>query len=409
LAVLTLISAFNYLDRSLLGLALPSIKREMHLSDTVLGLVSGLAFVLFYSTLGVPIAWAADRWNRRNILATGLVFWSLMTAFTSLVKNGWQLATARFLMGAGEACGTAPSTSMLSDLFDKGHRPLALAIFQTAISISFIFFYPIAGWICDHRGWREAFVAAGAPGFPLALLLILSVREPARGAADRGVTALDPHTIRDTLRFLAGSASYRFILLGVVFMGAVVQSGAAWNTMFIVRVHHWNITRVASVAGPTQGVFGAVGSLLGGALVNNLGRRDGRWRLWVPAIACLLVAPATVVFLLGDRTAVWITGMAFSYLLAILHLGPIYAACLSVAKVRMRAVATSLALLSAGLFGQVFGPLLVGRLNDVLLGRLGQMGIRYSMLVVPCGAVVAAVSFFAAAQHVERDMQRALA
>src|ERR1700689_3059263 len=113
LGFLTLISSFNYFDRSILGLALPLIKAEMQVSDTVLGLVSGLAFVLFYSLLGLPIAWLADRFNRRNIVAAGLAFWSLMTALTGLVANIWQLAATRFLMGAGEACGIAPSNSML--------------------------------------------------------------------------------------------------------------------------------------------------------------------------------------------------------------------------------------------------------------------------------------------------------
>lgn len=125
LGFLTLISAFNYFDRSLLGLAMPQIKAEMGVSDTVLGLVSGLAFVLFYSVMGVPIAWAADRWNRRNIVAAGLAFWSLMTLATGWVTNIWQLTIARFLMGAGEACGVAPSNAMTADLFRPERRPMA--------------------------------------------------------------------------------------------------------------------------------------------------------------------------------------------------------------------------------------------------------------------------------------------
>ena len=135
LGFLTLISSVNYLDRSLLGLALPAIKAEMHVSDMALGLVSGLAFLLFYSLLGLPIAWAADRWNRRNIIAIGLAFWSLMTMATGWVANVWQLALTRFLMGAGEACGIAPSNSIIGDLFRDRRRPLAMSIFGSAVSI----------------------------------------------------------------------------------------------------------------------------------------------------------------------------------------------------------------------------------------------------------------------------------
>ncbi len=164
LGFLTLISAFNYLDRSLLGLALPAIKAEMGVSDTALGLVSGLAFVLFYSLLGVPIAWLADRWNRRNIIAIGFAFWSLMTLLTGWVASIWQLAAARFLMGTGEACGLAPSNSMISDLFRKERRALALSIFGTGSSIAFVAFYPLLGKIGEIYGWRQMFVAAGVPG-----------------------------------------------------------------------------------------------------------------------------------------------------------------------------------------------------------------------------------------------------
>ncbi|MEP7005804.1 MAG: MFS transporter, partial [Sphingomonas bacterium] len=149
LLVLTLVSIFNYLDRSLLGLALPAIKRELGTSDTVLGLVSGLAFILFYSLLGIPIAWLADRANRRNIIAVGLAFWSVMTACTGYIGSIWQLAVVRLLMGAGEACGMAPSNSIIADRFTPERRPLAMAFFGTAAPLSFILFFPLAGWIAQ--------------------------------------------------------------------------------------------------------------------------------------------------------------------------------------------------------------------------------------------------------------------
>ena len=143
----------------------------------------------------MPIAWAADRWNRRNIIAVGFAFWSLMTALTGYVGNIWQLAAARFLMGAGEAACMPPSNSMIADLFRKARRPLALAIFGTANSIAFIALFPIAGWIAQTHGWRTMFIAAGAPGLVLALLFYLTVKEPVRGAsggeAGRAIAAED--------------------------------------------------------------------------------------------------------------------------------------------------------------------------------------------------------------------------
>jgi len=397
---------------------LPLIKSQLQLSDTVLGLVIGLTFVLFYSLLGVPIAWAADRWNRRDIIAVGFAFWSLMTMATGLVVNIWQLATARFLMGAGEACGIAPSNSMLADLFGKARRPLALAIFGTAYSIALVLFYPILGWIGQHHGWRAMFVFAGAPGLLLATIFYCTVSEPRRGASDAQSGAvgpadapspqrLEPQPFLTTLRFLAGSRAYLLILLGVAFMGADIYAAGAWNPTFLRRVHQLTLTQIASSIGPTLGLLGAAGILLGGTLASRLGRRDGRWRLRVPAIACLLVGPAQLLFLLGDALPVWMTGFALTSLLTLMHQGPIYAAAMNVATPRMRAVATSLILMCASLLGQVMGPLLVGFLSDRINPALGDLSIRYAMLVTAGCAMVAGASFWGAVRYVERDTQRA--
>jgi MFS family permease len=407
LAFLTLISSLNYLDRSILGLALPLIKREMHLTDTVLGLVTGLPFAIFYTLLGVPIASLADRSNRRNIIAAGFAFWSLMTACTGLVANAWQLAGTRLLMGVGEACGTPPSNSILSDLFTKAERPLALALFGTAFSLSLVIYFPIVGWICEHSGWRAAFIAAGAPGIALALVFILTVREPQRGARDPQAASLQVTSMTATLRYLAGSRAYVFMALGTVFTGAIVYAMGAWNSSFLVRVHHLSIARIASIVGPIQGVLGGLGVVLGGVLTERLGRRDERWRIWIPAIAAALVAPALALFLLGQSLLAWASGLALTSLLVLIPQGPIYAACMNVALPRMRAVAIAFILLCAGLVGQVAGPLLIGALNDMLSARYGAAAIRYSMLTVVGWALGAALAYLAAARHISQDSQRA--
>ena len=239
LAMLTLTSVFNYLDRSLLGLALPAIKEEMAVSDTSLGLLSGLAFVVIYSLLGIPIGWAADRYNRRSIIALGLAFWSAMTAATGWVTNIWQLAATRFLMGAGEATSTAPANSMIADLFPAGRRPLALALYGTAATISYALLFPVAGWIAEQYDWRTMFQAAGVPGLLLAGLLALTVREPAR-TTPPPVRELSPSgsLIRDT-RELFANRCFVWIFAGVTFMGANVWAAGAWTPTFFARVHGW--------------------------------------------------------------------------------------------------------------------------------------------------------------------------
>ena len=412
LAALTVISTFNYLDRSLLGLALPMIKREMQVSDTVLGLVSGFAFVLFYSLLGMPIAWAADRFNRRNIIAAGFLFWSVMTVLTGYVTSIGQLAVTRFLMGAGEACGTPPSNSMIADLFRPARRPIALSLYGTAFSLASILLLPIAGWIAEHHGWRQMFVAAGLPGIVLALLFVATVREPPRGMSDRQAgerrAAADPPVpFGEAMRFLAGAPTYLWLLAGVVFMGANIYAAGAWSATFLVRVHHLGIGEIASIVGPVRGVLGLVGVLTGGVLIDRFARADQRWRAWLPALACLLAGPAELLFILADAKPLWIAGLAFSSLLMLVHQGPIYALAMGVARVRMRATAVALLLLCSSLLSQAIGPLLVGVLNDAFQPRFGDEAIRYSLIVVAIVPILGGMCFWIAGRTLIADVRRA--
>jgi MFS family permease len=395
--MLTLISVFNYLDRSLLGLALPAIKQEMQVSDTALGLVSGLAFVLIYSTLGVPIAWLADRYNRRNIIAIGLAFWSAMTAATGWVTNVWQLAVARFLMGAGEASSTAPANSMIADLFPPSRRPLALAIYGTAATIAYALLFPVAGWIAEEYGWRAMFMAAGVPGILLAAVFFLWVREPQREAPAPEKANSPAGSIAGEVKALFGNRCYAWLFAGVTFMGANVWATGAWTPTFFARVHGLGMAEAAAIIGPSRGVLGAIGILAGGILVDHLRRDRIRWRVGIPALACAAVGPAEVLFLLGDDRTTWVLGFALASFFALLHQGPIYAAVVNIVEARRRALAISILLLGASLLGNVIGPSAVGILNDVLAPRFGDQAIRYSMLVIAVTPMLTAFCFWRAA------------
>jgi len=407
LGFLTLIATFNYLDRSLLGLALPAIKQEMQVSDTVLGLVSGLAFVLFYSILGVPIAWAADRYSRRNIIAIGFAFWSAITVLSGFVANIWQLAIARFLMGAGEAAGLAPSTSMISDLFRAERRPLAMSIFGTAGVVSGVVFFPLVGWIGENHGWRAMFIVAGIPGVLLALLFVLTVREPARGGKDTIAATPKPAGVKETARFLIGSRAYLLLTAGATFMGANLFAAAAWAPTFLSRVHGMSLGEIATAIGPIRGGLGALGILGLGVLIDRLGRDRPKLRARIPAIACLIAGPAEALFLLGDPTWLWMTGFSISGFFVLAYQGPVFALGMSVVRLPMRAVATSIMVFSAALLGQVVGPLIVGMLNDALAPQLGAQAVRYSLLVGAVTPIIAGILFWFAGERLETDSARA--
>ena len=396
LLVLTLVSISNYLDRSLLGLALPAIKRDLGSSDTVLGLVSGLAFILFYSLLGVPIAWAADRMSRRNIIAIGLTVWSVMTACTGFIANIGQLAVVRLLMGAGEACGTAPSNSIIADRFPPERRPLALALFGTASPLAYILFFPLAGWIAQTRGWRMMFVAMGLPGLLLALLLILTVREPVRTTPPPPRLPLARSLFGD-VHALFANRCFAWIFAGVTLMGANVWASGAWTPSFFTRVHHLGVAEVAGIIGPTRGFIGLAGILIGGVLIDRLPKTRIYWRVALPAIACLLAGPAEALFLLGNSHAAWLVGFALSSFFMLIHQAPIFAAVVNIVGQRRRALATAVVLLGASLIGDAVGPTAVGIINDLLAPRLGDEAIRYSLLIVAATPVLAALCFLRAA------------
>ena len=397
LGFLTLISAFNYLDRSLLGLALPAIKAEMHVSDTALGLVSGFAFLLFYCLMGLPIAWLADHRNRRNIIAIGFAFWSLMTFLTGWVGNIVQLGIARFLMGAGEACGLAPSNSMIADLFRKERRALAFSIFGTASSIAFIVFFPLLGQIGEQYGWRQMFVVAGVPGIVLALVFFLTVREPPRSAPRDGARAgSDGRSIFATLRYLFRSPAYVYLLVASTLMGLNVFAASVWTPTLLERVHGLTMGSIASIVGPIKGVFGFIGVLAGGFLIDRLLSHSPRWRVNLPALACIVLGPVEVVFLLSDVQWVWMSAFAASAFLTLVHQGPLFALVAEVASSRMRAVAIATIVLFSGLLGQAVGPLVVGMLNDHLATSVGETAVRYSMLVIAVTAVLAGIAIYLA-------------
>jgi MFS family permease len=401
LGFLTLISALNYTDRSILSLALPAIKTEMHLSDTLLGLVYGSAFAVFYAIFGIPVAWLADHGNRRRIIAIGFAFWSLMTAVTGAVANLWQLAVSRFLMGCGEACCVPPAHSILSDLFGKRSRALAISIFGTAFSVSFAVFFPLAGWIGNTYGWRAMFVAAGLPGLVLALLFVATVREPSRLMPVPEGRGQERESVSNSMRFFATSPTYLAILAGSALMGANVYATSAWFPTFLARVQGMSLLQVASYVGPLRGILGAVGILGGGWLADRLGRRDARWGLRVPALGCLLLAPAEALFLLADRRAACLAGLALTSFFALLHQGPVFAAAMSIVKPRMRAVASASIVFCAAVIGQIAGPVLIGALNDRLTAALGAQAIRYSLLVATICAASAGLSFLFAAQRLK--------
>ena len=211
LYLLTSTYALNYVDRNVFSILLESIKRDLHASDTVMGLLAGFTFVIFQGVLGLPIARLADRSERRSILAIGILLWSAMTAFSGMARTVVQLAFARIGVGVGEAASAA-APSLISDLFPEGRRQSAMGIYSTGLYLGVFLGYFVGGWVNQYYGWRAAFFAAGAPGVIVALILRFTVDEPQRGGSEArgniGVPAVRQEPLSETLRFLAGQGSF---------------------------------------------------------------------------------------------------------------------------------------------------------------------------------------------------------
>ena len=408
LFLLTLIYTLNYFDRNIFSIVLQSIKIDLQMTDTQLGLVGGVAFVMFYSIMGIPIAWLADRYNRRNIIAIGLAFWSLMTACTGLVANIWQLAMTRFLMGAGEASGMSPANSMLSDLYDKIRRPLALSIMTCGSTFGMFLGYLIGGWVDEQFGWRTVFFVGGIPGMVVALIFYLTVREPERGASETGKVSLDVSTLGETLKFLLNNRTYVIVLLGGCLMAVHLYATMVWGPTFVLRVHELPSGEMGTYMAFARGPTGLLGMILGGLLVQHLGRLDERWRIRVPAAVCLLTTPMEVIFLFSDNLWFALTGLAIASLFTSMYIGPIFAVLLGVVRVRMRAMATATFVVFGSFVGQFIGPLWVGYMNDLTQAQFGTHAIRYSLLVGPACAFFAGLIIWSASKCIEMDSQRAL-
>src|ERR1700755_761119 len=295
LALLTIIYALNFLDRTIFNVLIEPIKKEFTLSDTTVGLLAGFGFALFYSLLGIPIARVADRLNRRNIVAVAFAFWSAMTALCGMASSVTSLALARIGVGIGESAGSPASQSIVADLFTKNERPRALGIYAIGTYLGVFLGYFIGGYVNQHYGWRMAFYVAGLPGIALALILWLTVAEPRRGVMAETFT---PEPIGPTLGFLASQPSFVIVLIGFCLTTYTNYATAAWIPPFLARVHHLTSAEIGTYAGTFKGLCGIAGTLVGGLVVGQISRQDDRWKLWAPAIMSGLAGPVFAVCML---------------------------------------------------------------------------------------------------------------
>jgi MFS family permease len=409
LAMLTIIYSLNFLDRTVINILIDPIKHEYHLSDTMMGLITGFGFVMMYSILAAPVARWADRGNRRSIITGGLVIWSGMTALGGVARNAIELTLSRFGVGIGEAAGTAPSASMISDLFPDDKRSSAMSIYQLGPVFGGFLGAFIGGWVNQYYGWHQAFLVAGIPGLLVALLFRLTVNEPVRGRSEAQEVNTSQAGLGETLRYMASQKSYMLLLLGFCLTTYTQFGFGAWTAPYLGRIRHLNSAQIGTYLGTIRAVAGLIGTLAGGFLADWAGRRDPRWRIYVPAICSMIAGPAVLIFLFAPNPWVSMAGFAVISAMSPVYVGPLVGVSHSVVKVGMRAFSTSVLYLVSEIVGLGLGPYFIGAFNDHYAHRLGVGVIRYSMATAAVTTFLGGVIFIIAAQYLRRDMARTIA
>jgi MFS family permease len=410
LVLLTVVYAFNFIDRQLLAILQESIKADLGLSDSQLGLLTGFAFAVFYVSAGIPIARWADRSNRRNIVAGSVFLWSFMTAISGFTQNYAQLLLARIGVGVGEAGGSPPSHSIISDIFPPERRASAMGFYSTGVNIGILFGFLLGGWLNEFFGWRIAFIVVGAPGIFLALMVRATLAEPIRGLStqsDINEPGESPG-MGQTLSLLWRRRSFRHMALAAALNAFCGYSTASWTAPFIQRSYDMATGELGTWLALISGVGGAVGVLLGGMLADKLALRDKRWYMWVPALAGFISIPFIASVYLVDTVYLALTLSIIPGLLHNVYLGSTIATTHGLVGLRMRALSSAILFLILNIIGLGLGPLLVGVLSDALQPAFGEHSLRQAMLYLLAPVMAwSTVHFVLAARTLRQDLDAA--
>lgn len=400
LCLLLFANILNFIDRLLPSVLVESIRHDLHLKDTEIGLIGGLAFAVIYSFAGVGIARIADRSSPRWVIALSLGLWSLATAVSGLAQNFTQLFLARATVAAGEAGSTPAAHAVIAGTYPRERRSSVMAIFSLGVPIGAMLGLTMGGWINDALNWRAAFFVVGLPGLALALAIRLLVPDPPR-------QTLASHSVdkfRSTLRSLFALRCFRHMVAACSLFGIGSYSLNIFTAAFLIRTHHLTATKAGAAFGFAFGIGGFLGTVIGGTLADSLGRRDVRWRLGVPALGVLISVPAAFVTFTSPSLTVAVICLMLTYLFGLAYYAPTFACLQSLVPDRVRATAAGILLFFLTLIGASVGPWVVGFTSDRLAPQYGSLSLRYAMLLVPVTMLWSALHFYLAARALPADL-----
>jgi predicted MFS family arabinose efflux permease len=406
LSLFLLVYIINFVDRQIFGILIEPIRLEIDLSDTQLGLLGGIAFAIFYTFAGIPIARWADVGVRKNIVALALVIWSVMTMFTSTAKGFGTLLIARVGVGIGEAGCSPPIHSLISDMYPEEERATALSTYALGIPIGAAIGTLLGGWIGEYFGWRMAFMVVGLPGIIVAIVVFFTVREPPRGHSepDHVQVQKDLVPLADTLRFLWSLRAFRHLSFAGALHAFVGYGVGLFIPAFFMRVHGFGLAETSTYLF-LIGLTGIIGTYLGGYLGDRMGKKDKRWYMGIPGIATIISVPFAVLFYTTGDPMLAIVLAIPGAILGPMYLGPTFAMTQTLVPPAMRSTASAILLFVLNLIGLGLGPVFAGFLSDILRPGYGEESIRYSLLILAvAGNIWSALHYYLASRTLREDL-----
>lgn len=406
LGVLLIVYVFNFLDRQIMTILAEPIARDLDLNDTEIGVLTGLSFALLYSTLGLPIARLADRprTDRVKLIAVAVAVWSLATALCGGARSFAQLAIARVFVGVGEAGGTPPAHSLITDVAAPEKRARAFAIYQLGPPIGGLIGMVLGGFLAGTLGWRMAFVAVGLPGLVLAVIVVLLLRDPRRSGGPSAQAV--PLPLGDALRQILASKAMRLLLTTAGFASFATYGVLIWTTIFFQRSHHLTPAETGLWFGLVNGIGSILGVWLGGQIGDRHRARGKQHLLTIPAVAQALSVPFLLAALLaGD----WRLSMILFFPAIVLnwiYVAPYYSAVQGLVPPAARAVASAAILLMQNLIGLGLGPVLLGFCSDLLKPTHGAESVRYVLFITGLVSLMAALLLWRARRHLPEELDR---
>lgn len=409
--ILLVVYVFNFIDRQIVNILAEPIARDLDLSDTQIGLMTGLAFALFYTVLGIPIARFADRGttSRPKVIALALAVWSAMTALCGLAQNFTQLLLARIGVGVGEAGCTPPAHSLISDMVPPEKRASALAFYSLGIPVGTLLGMMIGGTLADHVGWREAFVIVGLPGVALALVVLFVIKDPRHSDAAailRGKNQPAALPLGQAVAEVMRSRAFVLLLFAGSAASFLAYGKTTWTTIFFQRTHELTPGQVGLWFGLLGGVAGILGTWAGGYLADRFGAKNRRHVLSAPAIGMALAVPIAIA---AYHAPSWPLALALLFIPTVFnsfYYGPTYSAAQGLVPVRARAIAAASLLFFQNLIGLGLGPLFFGMLSDWLQPTYGADSVRYVLYGAAVLGLVPAFFFWRCGLRLNEELDQ---